>query len=738
MRQILDKIYTYKGTGTFFEPVPTPSALIQQAIVDFILASTRETPAVGGEQRVDKAGDLVTRTPLVGRPRGHRPDLVVGAIDRAHELLKNIGHLIAVNRVIFQGGNMDYVWRGRNFMATREALYDALHLSSRTRGRAGSSARTTAQVVAATTPDERRLLAEVILALWCDFDVVEWRSDLYAARRIDSIVVSYLDVPLLVAESLIRALEIPRAQRGAGTRVMFGKVFGFVEDATREIATRLNAIATTVHFAGRITEAVAFSLRGNDPALPKAPFAPLASAVNFVMPGTTEAPFTVTEALLIAPLVGEIVSALAKAPYVRVQSTREFADMYDVKRITAERTHASVMTIVTRRHAEERAPARMFDRLDMSEVGLTGIDPADSANDLPSLDATVDAALAMFSKGIIDEAFACFSDADARRALVSVADEEELTALAACIAGEIDYNTPEADPNASLNVKFLFRIDEQLAGWESLVITNIDGLGVTDDYRSVLRLVTPRDGSGTYQVSNALNDLLAGGKAVTVLGVLNDQYMSGGREFPLTVTYPVFTYDPVRGMTVTDKKETVEPVVLTPLTLLGLAPLKSHALAISPALRDRLSAVSAMFTAAYDLAHDDERNVDYVLVPTPDLEPTDRLLFKKDAIGDARRDAVQSQISLMYRDAIIRFLTSQPAKVAYSQAVIRARARAQKPSTALEAEAYLETVERYVAKFVVPLLGLDARFVEVYNALRQAPEFAKLAQFEILHPNRRG
>lgn len=722
MRQTLDKIYTYEGVGTFFNPLTRPRDMICHAIYEFV-------------ERFARSGPTKARTAaLIGQARGFDRGKVVEAIDRAHALLKNTSYLIAISKILFSGGNSDYVWKDRHFSTVRDALYGGMQLRKSQPVGGAPIVRAAASFVSSTTPDERKMMADVIMALWCDYGIVEWRDDLYATRKIDTIAIAYDDVPLLVAESLIKQIDPPKPKRAAGQRVMFGSVFQFLEEATRHIAMELNSIGVTTHFAGRITDAVAFSMRTNDPALPHAPFAALTSAVNFIVPGHVRTSFTMIEALTIAPLVERVTSALAKAPHVRVRSTREYIDMFDVRRIMAERTNASVLTLVTRRYSDERKPARMIDHLPMKEIGIDAIDPVSDAPGVPALDATTDALFDLFAEPVIDEAFASFSEADAQRALISPVDEEELVALAACLAGEVEYTTAEASPDADLSVQFAFRFDDKITGWEDLVVTSIDGVAITDDWRSVLRLASPYTGKGRYVVADGLSEALSAGRSITIVNGFEKAWIEGGKEYQITVSYPVFAYSATQGMQVVDIAVAPNPVAMTALTLLNLAPMRSHALAISPATRRRLTDAALLFTLARDL-------VTMTTVPTyVSIVGVDLVLnpfFRDDPVGLARREATASQLTILYTDAIIKFLTSAPARLAYSQAVMRAGARAQKPVTVLEAKAYLDTVQSYLSRFVVPLLKLPDEFTSMYNALRSDPQFDRLAFYEILHPGRR-
>jgi hypothetical protein len=728
MRQTLDKIYTYSGCGTFFDPLTKPRDLVNHAIMEFITAECR-TPGDKTPAHVNPEGFTI------GTASGYDPVKIVEAIDTIHSTLKNVMNLISVARILFAGGNADHIWKDRHFATTRDAIYGGLGIRTGKSNLNTSTVRATNALMATTTPNQRKMLADVVLAIWCEFGIVNWRDDLYSTREIKSLMISYHDLPYVVATSLVREIDLPKAAKPVGSRVMFGKVFSYMEDAAKEIATRLNAIGTVVHFAGRITDAVALTLRGSDPALPKAPYAALSSAVNFLVPGAADRPFTTYEAHSIAPLVAETMAALQKAPHVVVRTTREFAEMFNIKRITAERTNASVLTLVTRRYSDTRLPARMFDYLDMSELGLAGIDPAESAASVPMLDATVDALAAMLSEGVVDEAFSSYSEADAQRVLVSTLPKEELVALAACLASEVDYSTSEANPDAPLDLRFVFRFDPKLTGWEDFVVTSIDGIAVTDSWEAVLKLATPYQGNGHYNVSDGLNELLGSGRPATIVGTVKPAWLAGGREYAISVSYPKFEYDPLKGMTVTGIVQSPSGVAMNALTLLGLAPMKSHSLAISPAARARLHDAALMFALAADLAHPSLPLPTYVNIygVEGNLNP----LFRADDVGTARREAVYSQLTILYTDAIIRFLTSQPARLAYSQAVLRAGGRAQKPTTHFEAKAYLDTVESYMQRFIIPLLGLPEQFILMFNHLRSAPMFQRLAEYEILHPERR-
>jgi hypothetical protein len=88
----------------------------------------------------------------------------------------------------------------------------------------------------------------------------------------------------------------------------------------------------------------------------------------------------------------------------------------------------------------------------------------------------------------------------------------------------------------------------------------------------------------------------------------------------------------------------------------------------------------------------------------------------------------------MYIDAILRFMTGRVARVAHSQIVLRANARSQKPVTTDEAHAYIQTVENYMTKFLVPFLRIPEAYVAVLQRLRGTPEFERLSVYTVLHP----
>lgn len=723
MRQSLDKIYTYRGCGKFYEPITKPRDLVDSAIMEFITTNC----VSAAEKPIDPLS--------IGVSSGFSPVKIVESIDLVHSTLKNVQNLIGVCRILFSGGSADHIWKDRHFATTKDALYGGLGLRKGATDLNPSAIRSSPSLRALNSKALRKMLADVTLALWCEFGIVNWRDDLYSTREIKSIMISYHDLPYVVADSLIKDIDLLKAIKPVGGRVMFGKVFTYMEEATKEIAARLNTIGSVVHFSSRITDAVAYALRGVDPAMPRAPFAGLASAVNFLVPGATDQPFTTYEAHSIAPLVAETMSALSKAPHVVVRTVKEYTEMFDVRRINAERTNSSVMTVVTRRYTDARLPARMFDHLDMSDLGMTGIDPAESAATVPMLDATVDSLAHLLSDSVIDEAFSSYSEADAQRLLVSTVPEEELIALAACLAAEVDYSTPTADPTAKLDINFVFRFDPKLTGWENLINTSIDGVAVTNDWKNVLRLTTPYTGTGTYIIADGLNELLSSGRPATVLGDVKKAWMSGGKTFHISVSYPKFEYSPLTGMAVTGIIVEPKPVEMSAMTLLGMAPMKSHALSISPAARAKLHDSALLFALAADLSSGGP-----TVLPTYvgiwKAEQGEELVFRLDAIGEARREAVYSQLMILYTGVIIQFLTSQPAKLAYSQSVLRAQGRAQKPTTHFEAKAYLDTVQSYMQKFIIPMLHLPEEFVTMFNRLRSHPMFERLAAYEILHPER--
>jgi hypothetical protein len=435
-------------------------------------------------------------------------------------------------------------------------------------------------------------------------------------------------------------------------------------------------------------------------------------------------------------MVNDVLKAINSAPHVVTRSTREFADMFDVKRVLAVRSRAAVLTLVTRRYGTEQLPARMLDTLEMGSIGVTGVTPSDTLTSVPALDQTVDELGALLSDSLIGEAIGMYAEGDPQRVLVSPVSTQELQSLAACIAGEVDYTSMGVGPDADLRVSYVFRPDDDLTGWEDLVTTVVDGVAITDTYSNVLRLCRPYDGTGKYAVGNGLSEALSTGKPLSILGTVTKEWLSGGKEYDISVSYPKFEYDPRTGSRVTGIEQAKGPLKMSAFSLLGMAPLKSHALTIAPTTRARLADAARLFAFAYQSATGITDPLPYLHIsPTPGGNTT---LFRSDALGEAKRVAVLSQLQILYRDSLIRFLTSHSAKVAYSQAVIRANARAQTPTTTLEAKAYLDTVESYMLRFAAPFAGMPAQFSEVFRTIQADPHFEELATYQIIHPRRRG
>lgn len=267
MRQVLDKIFTYESCGTTFPRLLSPVDLINHAVITYV-TRTAKIP-----KKIDDP-ELTAHTIA---------DETAVALDQVHSTLKDITALTAVTSILFAGGNADFIWRDRVFVTTRSAFYSGLSIMQESSGTVPRSAQ---EFVGNAPTDLRRMLADVVLALLAESGIVEWPNDLCYSRTIERLAIPYYELPLVVAESMVRSAKIKPASQPSGTRVMFGKVFDYLREATLSYANHLNVVSTTVHYAGRIVDIAARSLRGSDPALPRAPFAPLATAVNFVAPGT--------------------------------------------------------------------------------------------------------------------------------------------------------------------------------------------------------------------------------------------------------------------------------------------------------------------------------------------------------------------------------------------------------------------------------------------------------------------
>lgn len=719
-RQLLDKVYVYDGMGQFYDQLPTTHDLFNHAIVKYISAHCDRNKRYPRE----------TNDAIVGVTRSYPADAVVEAIDDCHQLLKQTSKLMAAARLIF-GNNSDFVWRDRTFTATRDAQRIGLGL----RSGGGGVMRGITGALAKEEPFALEFLADATLAVWCEYGIVNWQKGLVYQRDIESLAVSHHDVPFLVAESLIRKMKMLPVVRPSGQRVMFGQAYKYLEDVTLAASQRLSTIATLAHFAGRITSLCAYALRSIDSAaIPKAPFAPFLSAVNFVVPGARQIPMTPVEGSVIAPMMAEVLQALNDAPHVRTKTVREYADMFDVRRIISHRSKMPVMTLVTRRYGDERKPARVFDQVEMSELAMHSFTPSDTDSAVPNMEATLDALFRMLDTSLTDEVVGSYAEADPGRLLVSTAHEEELRTLAACLAGEVVYSTSSADPSAPTRVQFVMRPDVNISSWEDLATATIDGVAVLADWQDVLRLAPSYIGSGKYAIADGVSALLEGGSGSYVIGrSVGAKWLEGGKAYTIQVRTVNYDFTMERGMQVKGLRDP-EPIEMTGLLLLGQAPMRSHSIVMPPVVRERLRDSARLFVALYDLSQltgSNQRVPGYVHVSSP--HGAQPVVFNDDQVGQARRTAVSSMISLLYMQALITFINAAPSKLAHSQAVVRSKGRAQRPIEALEAEAYLETVLSYMDRFVVELLALPTQFRDLLRSIQLDPQFSRLAMYEILH-----
>lgn len=722
MRQQLDKIFTFKMAGTAYVPLAHPSDYMVTAIRDFL--SARLAPVIAEHK---KASDADAAFPVV-----LVADQVCAAISELHSVLQSTTALFFVTKALFSRGEGEYVWKGRAFHTTLDSLMSSIEVGGKRAGGRASSFN-------ATVPADLRLCyAKILLAVWCHCQVVEWRPDLAAPYTRSSILVKPYELPLLVAESQIAKLAFGHAPVMASTRVVIGTLQAYAEGVLKKLATGIADCVTLTHISGRASDIVAFAMRGGDIVATSSLFVPLASTVNFISAGPANAPQTLNDALLIGPHVAGVMKAIADHPDVVVRTPRAYMDMFAIKRIFAARTRRAVITFVSRVYPSTAASARLFDVIEEPELGLVSVMPATTPGTVPKLDEVVNSIGTLVSESLLEEALTSFSEGDAVRALMSVAPVEELEALAACIAGEVDFVAAHADPDADLTVHYVFRPDASVADWEDLVSQRLDGTMVTSDWDTVLRFAHPYVGSGAYVVADGLAELLVPNRPVLLTSKPAPTWLDGGKVYSISVQHPLFTYNSETGERVVGISP-VKTLEMTPFLLMGMAPLKSHVMIFSPSLRARLSDAARLFAALYDLASG--------IVPTyiahfsvPDGETyslfgEDLAQPGADTAGDEgarmRRTAVLGHIQLLYREALIALLGSPVAREAYTQCVIRARGRAQRITTALEAQAYLSTVQSYLYKYMLFIIGAPVQLDEKLKELQATPEFERLASFAI-------
>jgi hypothetical protein len=721
MRHVLERIYTYEFCGTRVKAIAQPNELINHALAAFVASRSTSYQKTSSTLFPTYTSEQIATI----------ASMCSEALNVAHTLLNDSSVLIALSSLLFAGGTSDFVWRDRSFISQRNAMHEGLGLA----GESKKTPNSVRDLIARTKEDERRMLVDVMLATWCEFGIINWRDDLWYTRTFDSVVIPYQELPYLIADSMLRKLTLPTPIKPVGARIMFGKLYDYVEQASQHYARELNGIATTVYYAGRIVDIVTHSLRGTDPAIPRAPYAPLANAVNFIAEGPVSKVFIPTEALLLGDHVTKLTKALSESDVVRVRTVSEFVGMFDIRRIRAIRSNQVVMTTVTRRYADNKTPARMFDTVQMEALGMVGVSPAETISTVPAADQLADATLRMLDDILVTEAASTLASADAVRLLVSPLGAAELQAIAACIAGEVEYASDNADADASFKVQYVFRTDTDLTGWEDLTTTAIDGLAVTDTYSNVLRLCKPREASGAYAVGDGLADVMSRGARILLLEKsVKKAWLDGGDTYDLQVKYPKYEYDATYGMRVKGI-DTSGVIQMNAFSLMGMAPLKSHSIVLSPTTRARLKDQARMFAFVYKTVAQNTTTADQIIATFPGVGDSKKM-FSDDDVGVKRRTAALHQVESLFVDAIVKFVTSPVMRNTYAQAVIKAGGRAQSPTTSEEATAYLETTEQFVGKYVSKLLGLPSSFTDAYNLLRGSDLFQRLALLEILHTSR--
>jgi hypothetical protein len=430
---------------------------------------------------------------------------------------------------------------------------------------------------------------------------------------------------------------------------------------------------------------------------------------------------------------------------------REYTDMYDIRHVFSQRTRQPVLTTVTRRYAMAKANARLLDVTDATDLGISFVESAAEVSSIPALDETVDAVMDLVNADMVNEALSMLSEGDATRVLISPVPRDELAALAACISGEIAYSSTSADRAVAVDLTFVFHLDPVMTGWEDQIIEHADGIALSREWSTVLRLSGEKIGAGTYPVAHGINELLSGSPRSAILGEVKRAWTGSGTIYELELTVPVYVHDPIHGMRVDGTKRHPASISMSALSLLNIAPLRSHALSLNPEVRLRLSERAAWAALALELCtsgselrspqlfHAELTDLgEYLEEPDRPMtvigSPTTTTLFRQDDVGAARRGAVYAQMSIMYIDAILRFMTSRVARVAHSQMVLRAGARSQKPLTTDEARAYIHSVESYMVRFLIPFLRIPESYVDVLQSLRGTASFERLSIYTVLHP----
>jgi hypothetical protein len=709
MRQNIDRIFVYDTIGTVYREIATPRDLVAHAISEYMNGRL-------GAVRPRKPDEALLNSHIPIGQSSATADQVTEILGDLAEKLRDTRAIVAMNKLLFAGGSSDYVWKERSFLVTLDELFTGAATK-----RLGSLPE-----VASLTPVERVAMSKILLAMWVAVGVVQWRDDMYEAYDYPTPAIAYAEMRRVVAESKIRQVTLPTFVRTASSRVAFGAVHKYCEEATKEIARQLTAAASLAWFTGKISETVAEHLRVADPALPRAPFEPLLSSANFVERKAAHQRTNPMEVAVLTGYVSEVLTAVRACPNVVELSTNEFLARYDVKRIYAARGTTSVATVITRRVAESTTPTAIFDKTEMSAIGAVRIEPASTIMAVGTYDQTAAALNKVFDQSLIDEVYAMFAEADARRMLLSTLEAEELAAVAVCASGAVDYFSPSVDPLVENAVSFIVDIDPKQSGWEDLATTIIDGRALVLDWRNVLRVMQPREATVGYKVSDGVVAIAnrAGGATVFKTGA-PPEWIDAGKPQTMGVTGVQYEFDPMHGMKVKGKVPGTAEVTL--LKLLGMAPFKSHIVSVSSAARMALYDRALMFCALKEMIDNPSTKatglfMSYTAEPLP--------LYSNDEHGKVKQGIAQAQTDLMYIDALVRFLTSTPVRIAHAEAIARAGLKAHTPTETLERQAYFDTVIQYLEKFIAgPAFGTPDEFKTITARLSSRDMFVRHALY---------
>jgi hypothetical protein len=715
MRQPIDRIFTYSTLGTVYTNISTPTDLVNHAVSELVQAK------IGAAEAAFEGPPAPPLPFPIGRHAETLHDVVVVALARVNELMKDTQLLMAANKVLFAGGELDYIWKERSFFTT----LDQLHIGI---GNPRVLPETPAARLATLPADEQRFLAKLTVALWNAVGVVLWRDDLFEVRTYTSSAIAYGRVPAVVAESRIRAFSLPSVVRPPGQRILFGTVFKYVEDAARAIAQHCASASSLCYFTGRIVDLCITALKLGDPKMPRASFEPLLSSANFVTTTTARGDMVPLEASVLAGMVTEIMAAMRSCPNVEELTVADYANRFNCKRIYAARGKAVVATIITRRVTETTTPTSLIDVIDFPGVGAIRAEPASTLLTTGAYDQTHAALLKVVDDELVSEAMSLLSEGDTRRVLLSTAPVSDLTALAVCLAGSVEYDSPHGNPMETHHVNYLVTVDTEQTGWENLAVTFVDGRAITTKWENVLRMTRAYEGSRDYAVSAGLAAIASRPGGATILAASpNNKLLEAGKELEMTVTYPVYEYTREEGTRVIDIAQSPDTISVAPMRLLGMAPFKSHKIVASEASRLVLRDKARLFCAIKDII-DNASMPEYIFVSHVDsAEP----MYRADGAGAAKRAAAIAQTDLMYTDAIVRFLSSAPIKIAHAEAIVRARRSAHTPTTHFERVAYLQTVMQYLDRFVTRVFAVPPEFVEIVRRIEQTAMFMRHALYTI-------